>query len=238
MRQAAWRGPRAIWSRIMICAERAARPELRLVEGIDHRQAVGEHVREAHRDEIGPSPRLGDGTVRPAQAIFDRACVSHVASPRSWWRKSSTLMSAMPPFGVARIEIGSRNSEYCSAVGGARWHPGADTRSVVRVARMRRNALARLELVDTDPDRNAGAAHLAGRPVRDGLRATEAGLRQRVVDRRGTTPDQMREHLPLEPVRQVGAGGRGREIELRCIARLSRQTVISQPAGSRSATWS
>ena len=81
------------------------------------------------------------------------------------------------------------------------------------------------EVGDQDPDRDAGAAVLAGRPVGDRLRATEAGLGQRVVQAHGASADEMREHLPLLRPRQIGAGRRGGEIELGGVPHLASHAV-------------
>ena len=62
-----------------------------------------------------------------------------------------------------------------------------------------------LELVDEHPHRHAGPAGVAGRPVGDGLRATEAALRQDLVQIPAAPSDDMREDFPLLLARQIGA---------------------------------
>ena len=75
------------------------------------------------------------------------------------------------------------------------------------------------KIVDQHPDRYAGAAALARRPVGDRLRAAEAGLGQEVVERGRPLADQMGEDFPLLLAGQVGACRRSGEIELRGVAR-------------------
>jgi hypothetical protein len=73
---------------------------------------------------------------------------------------------------------------------------------------------ARLEQVDRDSGRQAGRAVGAGRAIGHRLAAPEAPQRQLVVHRNGIAAAQRGEHLPLFPVRQVGAGLRGGQEEL------------------------
>src|SRR5262249_33430634 len=68
------------------------------------------------------------------------------------------------------------------------------------------------------PDRDAGAAVLAGRSIGDRLAAAETAMGQEIIELGGALADEMREHLALLLARQIGARrGRG-EIELRCVA--------------------
>src|SRR5262245_21339493 len=71
-----------------------------------------------------------------------------------------------------------------------------------------------------DAHGNAGAALVAGRAVGDRLAAAEAAMGQEVIEVAGLVADQMREHLALVPARQIGAGRRRRQIELRGITRV------------------
>ena len=78
----------------------------------------------------------------------------------------------------------------------------------------------RPELVGDDAHRNAGAALVAGRPVGDRLAAAEAAMGEQVVEVAGLVADQVREHLAFMPARQIGAGRRRRQVELRGVTRM------------------
>jgi hypothetical protein len=80
------------------------------------------------------------------------------------------------------------------------------------------HAPRRSKVIGHYPDRNAGAAVLAGRPIGDRLAAAETAVGQEIIELGGALADEMREHLALLLARQIGARrGRG-EIELRCVA--------------------
>ncbi len=85
-----------------------------------------------------------------------------------------------------------------------------------------------LEVVNQHPDRHAATAVLAGRTIGDRLRAAEAGLGQHVVERGGALADQMGENLALHHARQIGAGRRGRQVELRRVPHFARQAMLSR----------
>ncbi len=78
------------------------------------------------------------------------------------------------------------------------------------------------ELVHENAHRHAGIAEIAGRPIGDRLRASESPLRQDLVQLAAAPPDDVREDLPLLLARQIRTGGGRSEIELRCVARLTR----------------
>ena len=98
------------------------------------------------------------------------------------------------------------------------------------LARRMRRWLGRAEIVDHHAHRDAGAAILARRAIGDGLRATEAGLGQHVVERGGALADEMGEHLALQHARQIGAGRRGGEIELGGVPHFPRHAFALLPA--------
>ena len=77
-----------------------------------------------------------------------------------------------------------------------------------------------LEILGDHPHRDAGAAGLAGRPIGDRLAAAEAAMGEQIVEARRAVAHQMREHLPLLLARQIRAGRRRGQIELRRIARM------------------
>ena len=77
------------------------------------------------------------------------------------------------------------------------------------------------EFVGDHPDRDAGAALVAGGPVGDRLAAAEAAMGEQIVELGGTLAHEMGEHLALRPARQIGTrGGRG-QVELWRIAGFS-----------------
>src|SRR6516164_3909480 len=80
-----------------------------------------------------------------------------------------------------------------------------------------------MEFIDLDANRDAGAAILASRAVGYGLRPAKPGLGELIIQRDRAAADQMGKDLPLLAVRQIGARRRSGQIELRCVARLSRQ---------------
>src|SRR6476661_4575090 len=57
------------------------------------------------------------------------------------------------------------------------------------------HAACRPKVLSDDPDRDAGAAVLAGRPVGDRLAPAEAAVGQEVVELAGPLSDQMREYF-------------------------------------------
>src|SRR5258708_14158890 len=71
------------------------------------------------------------------------------------------------------------------------------------------------KLIGNDPNRNAGTALVAGRPVGDRLAAAEAAMGEQVVEIARLLADQMREHLALMPAWQIGAGRGRRQVQLR-----------------------
>src|SRR5205814_3995120 len=76
------------------------------------------------------------------------------------------------------------------------------------------------ELVGDHPDRDAGAALVAGRPVGDRLAAAEAAMGQEVVEVAGAVTHQVRKHLALMPTRQIRARGGRRKVKLGGVARV------------------
>jgi hypothetical protein len=87
------------------------------------------------------------------------------------------------------------------------------------------------EGVDAYPDRDAGHAGFAGRPVGDALAAAKAALRQQVVQLTRGRPHQMREDFPLLAPRQVGTRARRSEIELMGVRnKLGHRSGLTPPA--------
>ena len=167
----------------------------------------------------GPSPRPWIRGVGPAPAVFgddgvDMAVLDH-------HRIVEHRHVGHAAVGMARVEIVAEQRILLRRSASARVM--APTRSAL-ARRTRRCVSLGLEIVDQHPHRHAAAAVLAGRAVGDRLRAAEAGLGQHVVERGGALADEMGEDFALHHPRQIGAWRGRRQIELRGVPHLARQT--------------
>src|SRR6185437_63432 len=91
------------------------------------------------------------------------------------------------------------------------------------------------ELVGHHAHGNAGAALVASRPIGDRLAAAEAAMGEEIVEIAGLVANQMSEHLPLMPARQIRAGRGRRQVELRGVTRVLGQGIPS--ASGAKQTW-
>src|SRR4051794_7571064 len=184
----------------------------RLEERIDHRQAVAEHVGQRDRGQLlAPA---GDAAVGTALAGLDDAGLDvGVLAHHGVVEHGHVGHAAMA---VTRIEIGA---EHRILLGGR--HRAALLADDVGVARDHLAEVAGgAELVGDHPDRDAGATLVAGGTVGDRLAATEAAMGQEVVEVTGALTYEVRKHLALVSARQIGAGGRRREVKLWGVARV------------------
>ena len=117
---------------------------------------------------------------------------------------------------MAMVEIGA---EHRILLRGR--HRAALLADDVGVARENLAEIARgAEFVGDHPHRDAGAALVAGGSVGNRLAAPETAMGEQVVEVARLVADQMREHLALVPARQIRAGRRRRQVELRGVARM------------------
>ena len=207
-------------------AERA-RILLRLVERIDHGEAVAQHVGQRDRVERAGAA-AGEARIGVAPAVFDDARVDVAVLDHHGVVEHGHVRHAA--VAVAGVEIGA---EHRILLGGRHRHPHlADHVGVAREDAAQ--AARRAEFVDDHPHRDAGAAGFARRPVGDRLAAAEAAVGQQVVELARLLAHQMGEHLALLAARQIGAGrGRG-EIELRRVARMTGHGTATSGCGGLS----
>ncbi len=161
----------------------------------------------------GPLPRPVMRAVRPAAAIFDQLGAHVGVLDHHGVVEHGHVGHAA--VGVARVEIGA---EQRILLGGR--HRRARMADQVLVGLQHAAEFAGSELLRQHAHRNAGAAGLARGPIGDRLRAAEAALRQDVVEIGRALADQVREDFPLLAARQIRAGRRAGQEELRGVARL------------------
>ncbi len=191
-------------------AERARRL-VGVEERVDHGEAVAEHVGERDREQFSAAARV-DGGIGTAAPVFDHTGFDMAVLYHDGVIEHRHIRH--PAVAVARVEIGA---EHRILLGGR--HRGAHFAHEIAVTvENSPHAPRRSKILRHDPDRDAGAAVLAGRPIGDRLAAAEAAVGQQIVELGGPLADEMREHLALLLARQIRAGrGRG-EIELRRVA--------------------
>ena len=157
-----------------------------------------------------PSDAAREGRVRPAHAVLDQPGLHLAVLDHHGVVEDAHLRHAAA--GMAVVEIAAEQRILL----GRGVRPIADSADEVRFARLHpAHRAAGLERVDQDTDRDAGPAALAGRPVGDVLAAAEAALAEDIEQRRRPLADEMGEHLPLRLARQIRAGRRRGEKELR-----------------------
>ena len=203
-----------------VAAERPAR-DVGIVERIDQRQAVGEAVGEADREQ-GPRAWL---IADPAPRRDIRSARCRYGCPRPSWRNRATTCRPCRPRGAGRRDRSGKGRS-------ARWSASARQTSPTRsaFARMARRWLSEgRKSIHQHAHRYAGPAALARRPVGDRLRAAKSGLGQEVVEGGGPLADQMGENLPLLLSGQVGARRRSGQIKLWGVARFPAHTVSASP---------
>jgi hypothetical protein len=184
----------------------------RLEEGIDHREAVAEHVRQRHREQflaaasdaaVGASPAVLD------DAGFDMAVLDHHGVVEHGHVGHAAVT-------VAGVQIGAEHRILLR-----RRHRTPLLADHVGIARHHLAEVAGgAELVGDHPNRDAGPALIAGRPVGDGLAAAEAAMGQEVVKVAGAVPHEVRKHLALMPARQIRARRGRRKVKLGRVARV------------------
>jgi hypothetical protein len=186
--------------------EGAERPLLQLgpEKGIDHRQAVAQHVGQRRRLQAGVGLLACDGLV----AVLEhdgphRAGVDHAGIV-------ANLHLVHPAAGMPVIEIALQKAELLArrlGMAGLALQHGV----------LRQHALPtprHVERRHVDAHRTAGAARFARRAVGNRLRPAEAGTGQRVVEIDRAVHRKIGEHLPLHLARQVGAGLGRSQVEL------------------------
>ncbi|SDE39121.1 hypothetical protein SAMN04244550_00283 [Rhodobacter capsulatus] len=175
-----------------------------VVEAVDHRDAVIEHIGQADgRQRAGPG-------LHPAVAIFDDAGLHRrFLDHRGEFEDVHVGHAAI---GMTRVKIAAEERELF--LGG----PGAGRGALEMGVAVEHLALGpgRLEIRDADARRKTGRAIGAGGAVKHVLRAPEALARERIVQFLGALALQGREQLALRPPVQIGAGLRSGHVELRC----------------------
>ncbi|QTK78961.1 hypothetical protein AT6N2_C1176 [Agrobacterium tumefaciens] len=181
--------------------------EFRVEERIDHRQAVAHHVAERHGQQLtafaGINARAGF-----ADAIFDDASVHVRVFHHDRVIEGRHVGHAAGL--VAVVEVAAKQGELFGG-GFGRMNGGDD---ILVGGENASHRFRRLELLGEDANGDAGAAGFTGGSIGDVLRAPKTALGQQVVHFSGARANEMGEDLPLHLVRQIGACGRRRKIEL------------------------
>ncbi len=189
-------------------------------ERIDHREAVVQHVGERDGQQR-PGAAAVDGAIGTTQAVLDQprlhvAVLDHHGVVED--RHIGHAAVAVPAVEIA--------AEHCVLLGGR--HQRAHLADHVGIAfGNAAHASGRAKLIGDDTDRNASPARFAGRPIGDRLTAPEAAVGEEVVQARRAIADQMGEHLALLLARQIGAGRRRGQVELRRVARMLGHGTLS-----------
>ena len=179
----------------------AAAGLLRVIEGIDHRQAVREQVHQGAGHQLPRPPVLGPPAILD-QVAADRRVLDHGDEVGPDHVGHAAVRVPGPQVAAQQVELlegGLGLHQPALQVGIA--VQGLAVRAPGHMVRHR------------DPHRDTGRAGLAGRPVGNVLRAPEAPLGQAVIHRRPVGHGQVGKDLPLQPLGQVGAGGGRRQVE-------------------------
>ena len=177
----------------------AARFQLRVEEGVDHREAVAQDVGDRDRDQ--GSVTIGAITILEDQALH-RAAADHGG------------IIAIGHFGHAALVVACFHVITEQAELFARGL-GLDRRTHKRgIAGHGAAVIAGLdEFACGHTHAAAGIAARAGGPVGDGLAASETGLAERIVDGIGIADGEIGERLALAHAGQVGARAGVRHVE-------------------------
>ena len=193
-------------------------------ERIDHRKAIAENVGERHRDEVLAA--FGVCAVGRLAPIFDDASLDMaVLNHHRIVEHSHVCHAAMV---MAGVEIGAEDRILLRGRNGA-----ALFANKVGVARKHATKPAGgAKFIGDDPDGHAGVAKVTGRPVRNRLAAPEPAMGEEVVEFSRAVANQMGKNLALLQAREIGAGGRRREVGIAayCASAASRR-VWSSPLG-------
>ena len=174
-----------------------------VVEAVDHGEAVVEDISQADGGEgAAPFPRPGGAGVFD-DARLDRRLFDH----RGEFEDVHVGHAAI---GVPPVKVAAEEAELILG------RPGGGGVAAQRAGPLEDAALrpGGGEVRNPDAGGQAGGTFGAGGAVEHVLAAAEALLGQRVVQLLRMLPLERGEQLPLHPAREIGAGLRGRDVEL------------------------
>ena len=174
-------------------------PVFRIVERIDHREPVAQHVGERDAEQRAGAAAV-DPAVRPLRAVLDQLGLDMAVLDHHGVVEHGHVGHAAVEMAVVQI-----GAEHRILLGGRHRHAHLADQIGVGVPDAA-HAARRPELIDDHADRNAGAARLAGRAVGDRLAAAEAAMGEQVVEVARAVADEVREDLALLLARQIRAG--------------------------------
>ena len=177
--------------------------EVGIIEAVDHRQAVVEDIGQADGGKGATLFARSCGAAVFDDAGFDRRFLDHRGEFEDVHVGHATI-------GVAIVEVASEEGELvfgCPGAGGVAAQFGGPFEDAAMRA-------AGSEIGHPDAGREAGRTFRAGGAVEDVLAAAEALFRQGVVQFLRMFPLQRGEQLPFHAPVEIGAGLRGRHVEL------------------------